>query len=149
LGEWKQRTHGKQKRRTWRKLLHLGVDSDTGLVTAVTLTDNTAHDGSQVEALLDETLTGETGEGESDEELSTVGANGAHDIWDVYEEITDREATPVIPPQKNAKIKKHGNSGGSLPLRQGLRSLASPSARRIRRRRWGRFPSASCSSRRA
>lgn len=81
MGEWKQRTHGKQKRRTWRKLLHLGVDSDTGLVTAVTLTDNTAHDGSQVEALLDETLTGETGEGESDEELSTVGADGAYDIW--------------------------------------------------------------------
>ena len=82
----------------------------------MTLTDNTAHDGSQVEALLDETLTGETGEGESDEELSTVGANGAYDIWDVYEEITDREATPVIPPQKNAKIEKHGNSEGSLPL---------------------------------
>jgi hypothetical protein len=44
-GEWKQRTHGKQKRRTWRKL-HLGIDSDTGQITAVSLTDNTAHDGS-------------------------------------------------------------------------------------------------------
>jgi len=40
-GEWKQRIHGKQKRRTWRKL-HLGVDSDTGEITAVTLTDNTS-----------------------------------------------------------------------------------------------------------
>jgi hypothetical protein len=44
-GEWKQRVHGKQKRRTWRKL-HMGVDSDTGQVTAVTLTDNTSGDGS-------------------------------------------------------------------------------------------------------
>ena len=54
-GEWKQRIHGKQKRRTWRKL-HLGVDSDTGEVTAVTLTDNTSGDGSQVDPLLEETL---------------------------------------------------------------------------------------------
>ena len=40
-GEWTRRIHGKQKRRTWRKL-HLGVDSDTGEITAVTLTDNTS-----------------------------------------------------------------------------------------------------------
>ena len=28
-GEWKVRTHGKSKRRTWRKL-HVGVDADSG-----------------------------------------------------------------------------------------------------------------------
>jgi hypothetical protein len=104
-----------------------------------TLTDNTAHDGSQVEALLDETLTGEaaegeTDEGETDEEVSTVGADGAYDIWDVYEAITDREATPVIPPQKNAKIKKHGNSGGPpLPRDEAIRYI-----RRHGRKKWKR-----------
>lgn len=112
-GEWKQRIHGKQKRRTWRKL-HLGVDSDTGEITAVGLTDNTSHDGSQVEKLLDQT----------DKELSAVGGDGAYDTWDVYDAITDREATPVIPPQRNAKIKKHGNcSGPPLPRDEAIRYI--------------------------
>ena len=100
-GEWKQRTHGKQKRRTWRKL-HLGVDADTGEITATTLTDNTEHDASQTEVLLEET----------NGDLRAVGADGAYDTWDAYDAITDQEARPVIPPQKNAKIKKHGNCKG-------------------------------------
>ena len=110
-GEWKQCIHGKQKRRTWRKL-HLGVDSDTGLVTAVTLTDNTSSDSSQVEPLLEETLPEGSEAEDSEAALDKVGADGAYDTFDVYELISDYGATPVIPPQKNAKIKKHGNSGG-------------------------------------
>jgi hypothetical protein len=53
-GEWKQSVYGKQKQRAWRKL-HLGVDSDTGEITAVGLAGSTSHDGSQVEKLLDQT----------------------------------------------------------------------------------------------
>jgi hypothetical protein len=142
-GEWKQRIHGKQKRRTWRKL-HLGVDSGTGEITAVTLTDNTSGDGSQVEPLLEETLSGtsetdpsdaeagdaEAGDAEAenaeaeDTVLDTVGADGAYDTWDVYEVISDYGATPVIPPQKNAKIKKHGNcSGPPLPRDEAIRYI--------------------------
>jgi transposase len=116
-GEWKQSVYGKQKRRTWRKL-HLGVDSDTGEITAVGLTDNTSHDGSQVENLLEQTLD------QTDKELSAVGGDGAYDAWDVYDAITDREATPVIPPQRNAKIKKHGNcSGPPLPRDEAIRYI--------------------------
>lgn len=115
-GEWKQRIHGKQKRRTWRKL-HLAVDSDTGLITAATLTDNTSGDASQVEPLLEETLSdqpeAESSKVESAEmALDKVGADGAYDTFDVHEVISDHGASPVIPPQKNAKIKKHGNSSG-------------------------------------
>jgi hypothetical protein len=150
-GEWKQRIHGKQKRRTWRKL-HLGVDSGTGEPAAVTLTDNTSGDGSQVEPLLEETLSGTSETGPSDAEaenaeaenaeaenaeaedtvLDTVGADGAYDTWDVYdydtwdvyEVISDYGATPVIPPQKNAKIKKHGNcSGPPLPRDEAIRYI--------------------------
>jgi hypothetical protein len=33
-GEWKMRTHGKQKRRTWRKY-HVSVDPATHEVTAI------------------------------------------------------------------------------------------------------------------
>ena len=36
-GEWKVRTHGKSKRRTWRTL-HLGVDPESGEIEAVALT---------------------------------------------------------------------------------------------------------------
>ncbi len=127
-GEWKQRIHGKQKRRTWRKL-HLGVNSDTGLITAATLTDNTSGDASQVEPLLEETLSdrpeAESSEAESSETaLDRVGADGAYDTFDVYDVISDYGATPVIPPQKNAKIKKHGNSGGPpLPRDETIRYI--------------------------
>ena len=42
----------------------------------------------------------------------------------VYEVISDHGATPVIPPQKNAKIKKHGNSGGPpLPRDEAIRYI--------------------------
>lgn len=132
-GEWKQRIHGKQKRRTWRKL-HLGVDSDTGEIRAVSLTDNTSHDGSQVGPLLEETLS-DTSEADtsgadpseappSEADLDAVGADGAYDTWDVYSTITDRGARPVIPPQKNAKIRKHGNcSGPPLPRDEAIRYI--------------------------
>jgi len=127
-GEWKQRIHGKQKRRTWRKL-HLGVDSDTSEITAATLTDNTSGDGSQVEPLLEETLSDTSETDTSDEDVSdtvldTVGADGAYDMWDVYDAITDRGAKPTVPPQKNAKIKKHGNcSGPPLPRDEAIRYI--------------------------
>jgi len=38
-GEWKVRTHGRSKRRTWRKL-HLGVDPAGGGIHATNLTEN-------------------------------------------------------------------------------------------------------------
>mgnify|MGYP006432521699 CR=1 FL=1 len=127
-GEWNQRIHGKQKRRTWRKL-HLAVDSGTGEITAVTLTDNTSGDGSQVEPLLEETLSDGSEEEDSEAEgsetaLGRVGADGAYDTFDVYDVISDYGATPIIPPQKNAKIKRHGNSGGPrLPRDEAIRYI--------------------------
>ena len=50
-GEWKTRQHGWTQRRTWRKL-HLGVDPDTGEVTAETLTEAGTDDASQVKPIL-------------------------------------------------------------------------------------------------
>ena len=41
-GEWKMRTHGKEKRRTWRKL-HLAVDTATREILAVRLTEASGH----------------------------------------------------------------------------------------------------------
>lgn len=115
-GEWKQRTHGKSKRRTWRKI-HIGVDPKTGEITAECLTENDTHDCSQAEALIEE-ATQQVGP------ISHVGADGAYDKWKVYEAIESAEAEPVIPPQKNAKIKKHGNcKGPPLPRDEAIRYI--------------------------
>jgi len=50
-GEWKVRTHGKSKRRTWRKL-HIGADPESGEIEAVVLTENSVSDAAMVEPLL-------------------------------------------------------------------------------------------------
>ncbi|OGT31778.1 MAG: hypothetical protein A3E87_02230 [Gammaproteobacteria bacterium RIFCSPHIGHO2_12_FULL_35_23] len=42
-GEWKMRTHGKQKRRTWRKY-HVSVNPATHEATAIELTQANVHD---------------------------------------------------------------------------------------------------------
>lgn len=44
-GKWKQRQHGKSKRRTWRKI-HISLDPETGEITAERLTGNDKHDAS-------------------------------------------------------------------------------------------------------
>lgn len=140
-GEWKQRTHGKQKRRTWRKL-HLGVDAQTGMITATALTDNTESDAAQAESLLEQTEGGGgggsggggSGSGSDESSLQAAYADGAYDTWEAREAITGREATPVIPPQRNAKIKKHGNaSGPPLPRDEAIRYI-----RRHGRGKWKR-----------
>lgn len=100
-GEWKVRKHGYSKRRTWRKL-HLAVDARTQGVVACTATDNAATDASQVGELL-----GEVGPG-----VECIKADGAYDQRPVYEAAAGRNARVVIPPRRNAKVRKHGNARG-------------------------------------
>ncbi len=50
-GEWKMRTHGKQKRRTWRKY-HVAVDPNSQEVAAIELTEASITDGQVIAALL-------------------------------------------------------------------------------------------------
>src|SRR5215212_5940985 len=53
-GEWKVRTHGKAKRRTWRKL-HIAMDASNHQLTAALLTDKDELDRTALPRLLDET----------------------------------------------------------------------------------------------
>jgi hypothetical protein len=125
-GEWKQRQHGKSKRRTWRKI-HVSLDPETGEITAERLTDNSKHDASQIESLLEETL-------KTTGPVTHVGGDGAYDTWDSYDAIEAADAQPVIPPQKNAKIKRHGNcKGPPLPRDEAIRYI-----RRHGRTKWKR-----------
>jgi hypothetical protein len=98
-GEWKMRKHGKSKRRTWRKL-HLAINPETQEIEAETLTENSADDASQVDPLLDQ-VPGRT---------DRFYGDGAYDKWKVYETLGERRTKAIIPPQRNAKIKQHGNS---------------------------------------
>jgi hypothetical protein len=125
-GEWKQRKHGKSKRRTWRKV-HVAVDPKTGEITATTLTENGEHDSSQVEPLLEESE-------ENRGRIERVGGDGAYDTWSTYEVIEAHGAQPVIPPQKNARIRQHGNcKAPPLPRDEAIRFI-----RRHGRRKWKR-----------
>jgi hypothetical protein len=120
-GEWKMRKHGKSKRRTWRKL-HLAVNPATQEIEAETLTENSCDDASQADPLLNQVSTS----------INGFYGDGAYDKWKVYETLEQRGAKAIIPPQRNAKIKQHGNSN-SRPL---SRDAAIREIRRSGRRHW-------------
>ncbi|MFZ9594949.1 MAG: transposase [Bdellovibrionia bacterium] len=52
-GEWKVRTHGHSKRRTWRKL-HLAVDESDNQILAVVLTTNDFKDNEVLPDLMEQ-----------------------------------------------------------------------------------------------
>lgn len=120
-GEWKMRTHGKSKRRTWRKL-HLAVNPHTQEIEAEVLTENSVTDADATLDLLDHVS----------QPLGTFTGDGAYDQWKVYDALSDRDAQPVIPPRRNAKILQHGNAS-SPPL---ARDEALRGIRRAGRKGW-------------
>jgi hypothetical protein len=120
-GEWKMRKHGKSKRRTWRKL-HLAVNPDTHEIEAETLTENSCDDASQADDLLDQVKG----------KVKRFYGDGAYDKWKVYETLKNRRIRAIVPPQRNARIKRHGNSSGR-PL---SRDVAIRAIRHGGRRRW-------------
>lgn len=120
-GEWKVKIHGKSKRRTWRKC-HIGVDPDTGEIKAEELTEARADDAAQVEELLSQI----------DEEISLAAMDGAYDEHALHALCRGRGTKALIPPSKDARIRKHGNSTGPpLPRDEILRII-----RRTSRLRW-------------
>lgn len=100
-GEWKVRTHGWQKRRTWRKL-HLCIDARTQQILSVETTENNVDDADKLEELLDGVP--------PDKEIEKVAADGIYDKRKSYDAINKHGARAVIPPRRNAKIWQHGNS---------------------------------------
>ena len=100
-GEWKVRRYGWSKRRTWRKL-HLGVDEQTGELAAAVVTSNDFGDGQVLADLL----------GQVDGALRQVTGDGGYDDRQCYDAIRASAARAVIPPQKGARIWRHGNRRG-------------------------------------
>jgi hypothetical protein len=122
-GEWKVRKHGWSKRRTWRKL-HLAVNAETQEIEAEVLTDNATDDAAVVNELLDQT----------ENQTNKFGGDGAYDKWKVYDTLSNRNITPVIPPRKDAKIRRHGKSKlPVLPRDEAIRGI-----RKLGRSEWKR-----------
>jgi len=92
-GEWLLEKHGTATRRSWR-MLHLGVDAETGRIVASTLTSKDVDDASQVDPLLDQVA----GSGAS------FTADGAYNRDRVYAGVAERhpDAAVVVPPRANA-----------------------------------------------
>jgi len=124
-GEWKVRQHGISKRRTWRKL-HLGVNPEDGEIQSALLTENSVSDDRAVSALL----------AQIEQEIVTFAADGAYDKRKVYDGVNAHspDADILIPPRKNARIWKHGNTKAErLKRDENLRSI-----RKHGRREWKR-----------
>ena len=122
-GEWKVRMHGASKRRTWRKL-HVGANPEDGEIQAVLLTENSVSDDEAVEGLLEQI----------EATLLDFAADGAYDKRKVYDCLNAHSPSVniLIPPRKNARIWKHGNSKAERHKRdENLRAI-----RKQGRRAW-------------
>jgi hypothetical protein len=93
-GEWKVRTHGADKRRTWRKL-HIAMDASTQQLTSALITDKDELDRKAVPALLKQTKA----------EVEYVCADGAYDFEQCYRAIKHHHAKPLIPPRSDAIVR--------------------------------------------
>lgn len=112
-GEWKVRTHGVGKRRTWRKL-HLGVDEGSGEILAAVVTTNDVADCEVLPDLLEQI----------EHPIAQLSGDGGYDTFDCYDAIAQRGATASIPPRSNAKIQQHGNrKAPPHPRDENLRSI--------------------------
>lgn len=100
-GEWKVRSHGKSKRRTWRKL-HVGVDPLSGEIQAAALTTNDVSDSQMVTSLL----------AQIEQPIKHFAGDGSYDKRNVYDSLNQYapDAVILIPPRKNARIWQHGNT---------------------------------------
>lgn len=120
-GEWKVRTHGVGKRRTWRKL-HLGVDEETSEIVAAVVTTNDVADCEVINDLLEQI----------EQEIEQVSGDGGYDTFDCYDAIAERKAKATIPPRSSAKIQQQANCKTlPHPRDESIRSI-----RQLGRKQW-------------
>lgn len=93
-GEWKVRTHGVGKRRTWRKL-HLALNAKTGEILASVCTTSNVSDKEVLANLLAQ-ISGP---------IEQVTGDGGYDYVDCYEVIAERQARAVIPPRRTGRLR--------------------------------------------
>jgi transposase len=118
-GEWHVRTHGADKRRTWRKL-YISMDASSHQITATLITDQDELDRHALPDLLEQT----------ESKIEFVCGDGAYDFEQCYRAIKKREAKALIPPRSDARIR------GKTPFEQRDENLRG--IRQLGRKRWKR-----------
>lgn len=101
-GEWKMRTHGKQKRRTWRKY-HVAVNPDSHGVMALELTEANVHDGKMMEPLL-----------AKQKNVGNVYADGAYSFKRSFDAIAQVKGVPFISVRQGTGLVQKNPSEGEL-----------------------------------
>ena len=92
-GEWKVRTHGKDYRRTWRKL-HISIDADSQQIITALITDNGVVDPRALPRQLKQV----------DVPVERVYGDGAYDSRSCYRAIHECGARAIIPPRKGSTL---------------------------------------------
>jgi len=103
--------------------LHVAVDENTGELMAIELTEGSAADCKQAEALLCK----------CPKSVKEVKADGGYDTRDVRTMIRNRGAYPLIPPRKNARIT------GLLERDQAAAEIKGLGGDLIAKQLWGRL----------
>lgn len=93
-GEWKVRTHGKDKNRTWRKV-HIATDTKDLTILSVAVTGNNIDDASAGKNLIEEIK----------EPIKSCAGDGAYDKKK-FRSFLDKNVRQLIPPPRNAVISK-------------------------------------------
>jgi hypothetical protein len=101
-GEWKMRTHGKQKRRTWRKY-HVSVNPATHEVTEIELTEANVHDCTVLPALLS-----------TQKNVGKVYADGACSFKQGLDAIAQSGGIPSIPVRSGTTAVNKNPSPGQV-----------------------------------
>lgn len=91
-GEWKTCKHGKEKRRTWRKL-HLAVDSSTHEVVSAEVFLVSIAENEVLPTLLKPLR----------RSITQVSADGAYDTKACHKLLKRKGCKPTIPPRSNAE----------------------------------------------
>jgi hypothetical protein len=111
-GEWKMRTHGKSKKRTWRKL-HLIIDEATQQIVVADLTKNDVGDQEHLPALLKK-LPATTN-------VKEITGDGIYDTWGCYNAAAEYGADFTTPPRSNAVAPDRDTPRGLHPRNQAIR----------------------------
>lgn len=89
--------HGVDRRRQCSKM-HIGIDAQTLQVRAICVTSNNVSDAAVIPELLAQVP--------AQEPLLTVTCDGGYDTQPVHTAVMQRNAAPIIPPRKNARLRK-------------------------------------------
>ena len=99
-GEWKVRTHGKSKRRIWRKF-HVGIDAETQDIVCCELTQNNKGDAEVAERML-KSLPGK---------IESARGDGAYDASRFRKAVHQKGGNCIVPPPRDAAYKGNGTEG--------------------------------------